>query len=540
MRFLGRRRGATSSVGILAQLTTAADPAVRFLFSEPSAVRVVIDRTGVVVRVGEHGTLRADLPAVGQPVVGVFARDARAATWQAIEHAMAQGVTVSGPVPAPYLTMDGVTRDANLWISPVLEPDRRCAGALLTLTDASAQRAAEAELVRSRKLQAIGALAGGIAHDFNNLLQAISAAAEALAEHDPNAREEIAQISAATARGGGLVRQLLAFARQQTLQPQVVAVNSALSGIAGLLRHSLGGGIRLDLVLATPGRSVLVDPGQLDQVLVNLAVNARNAMPSGGLLTLRSGHCTVLSTRIGGIDPIPPGRYVTIEAIDTGHGIAPEVLPRIFDPFFSTGAERGTGLGLSSVLGILRQSGGFIEVESTPGQGTTMRLLLPRCDATAPKAETPVPESPAPGRQVGSTARAGAGRAVLLVEDEEPIRRLAGRALERHGWKVLAAEDGEAALRIVEGAAGVAAPQLAAVISDMVMPGMDGASLVKAIRARTGRPDLPAIIVSGFAEERLRASIGAAATAYLAKPYGMAALAELLASLTAAVPDPQQ
>ena len=524
-RGLARLRGATppgpppGGGGVLTQLVVLGDLAARQLFEADGGARLVIDRTGTVLRASDGvRRLLGRAPNLATPMVDLLTPDQRAAVWQAIEQAMARGVAPDTATAATGLCGDGTSLAVDLAIAPVGEADGRISGAVVRLTNAAQQRKTESELVNSRKLQAVGALAGGIAHDFNNLLQAVSGAAEALGERpglDAEAREDVALILAAARRGSALVRQLLAFARQQTLLPQTVAVNPAISDLAGLLRRTLGESVRFELALEQPGRLVRVDPGQLDQVIVNLAVNARDAMPSGGVLTLRTGHRTLLDPLLGGLEPIPPGRYVTIEVVDCGTGIPPEVLPRIFEPFFTTRPASGTGLGMSTVLGIVRQSGGFLQVETQLGVGTTMRILLPRIAASRPiVAHAAVAQPTAdPPRRANPAADLPV---VLLVEDEDPVRHLAARALARQGWHVIAAASGEAALDLV----GASTP-LTVVVSDMVMPGMDGATLIATLRARLGAPHLPALIVSGYAEARLQDAIGATSTAYLAKPYSM-------------------
>jgi two-component system cell cycle sensor histidine kinase/response regulator CckA len=369
----------------------------------------------------------------------------------------------------------------------------------------------EAELAHAQKLRAVGELAGGIAHDFNNLLTVIVGAAEAIldrAEADEQTRKDAGQIQATAARGAALVRQLLAFGRPQTPQPRAMAVDEAARDLSAMLGRLLGGRVRLTLDLQAPGRLVRVDPTQLDQVLVNLAVNARNAMPAGGTLTLRSFDATLHRPLTYGRDTIPPGRYVAIEVRDTGIGIPPDLLGRIFDPFFTTRHDQGgSGLGLSTAHGIVRQSGGLMTVESQPGQGTAFSVYLP-CHGVPED----VPETVAP-----PAAEPRDGRTVLLIEDEELVRRLAEQVLTRLGWRVLAADSGEAALELLAAAPAEAAA-LAAVVADMVLPGMDGVAVVRIVR--TQRPDLPAILVSGYAEETLRRDLARDNIAFLPKPYG--------------------
>ncbi len=528
------RRRAARTGGAIASLVALDDPAARLLFDGDGQPRVAIDRTGCLAATNAaFAALLGRSPPAGTALVELIAPAGRQAAWREIEAAMARGDAPRGGTaewrPVEWSRSDGTTQGAAFSAVPVREADGRVSGAVLVLHPSPPAEGRAAAELNARKLQAVGALAGGVAHDFNNLLQAIGAAAEALAERTdlaPEAREAVELVQAGSRRGASLVQQLLAFASQQTLHPQVVAVNDAITALAGLLRRTLGERVRLDLDLETPGRSVRADPGQLDQVLVNLAVNARDAMPQGGVLSLRTGRRTVLKPQANGAETIPPGRYVVIEVADTGQGIAPAILSRIFEPFFTTRAGTGTGLGLSTVMGIVRQSGGFVEVDSRPGAGTVFRVLLPRiADQAAPAAATPVAPQPAPVAALRDMPNARG--LVLLVEDEDAVRRLATRALERQGWEVLAAESGEAALARLDPAH---AP--ACVVTDMVMPGIDGAVLVNTLRERLCTPSLPALIVSGYAAPALHEGMGAAATAYLPKPYSMRDLAARVAALT--------
>jgi two-component system cell cycle sensor histidine kinase/response regulator CckA len=402
---------------------------------------------------------------------------------------------------------------------PLREPAALLRIAPQAAAEQSAQNAAAA------RLQAVGALAGGIAHDFNNLLTAIAGSAEAALQRAGEApvQAELHQIMESAARGAALVRQLLAFARQQALHPRVVELNAAVSGMAGLLHRLLGSRVRLTVQLDEPGRRVRIDPTQLDQVIMNLALNARDAMPDGGTLHIATGHAVVLQPEPLGQEELPPGRYATLEVADTGAGIPPGILPRIFDPFFTTKREQGgSGLGLSTVHGILRQSGGFIAAESHPGQGTTFRIWLPRHDGPAEPAPVAAPPARPP-----APPRATAGRPVLLVEDEPPLLRLAARALRGAGYAVLTAGSAEEALDLLE--AGAPAPL--ALVSDVVMPGLDGLTLAERLRAR--HPGLPVLLVSGYAEAALGRDLTAEGLRLLPKPY---ALNDLVAELGALLP----
>ncbi len=291
-----------------------------------------------------------------------------------------------------------------------------------------------------------------------------------------------------------------------------------------MMRPALGSAVTLDLALEEPGRHVRADPGQLDQVLMNLAMNAKQAMPQGGVLTLRSGHATLYAPETIGHETLPAGRYVTIAVEDSGTGIPANLLGRIFEPFFTTRrAHGGSGFGLATAQGIIRQSGGFLTVESAPGQGSTFRIYLPREDrrpatarpptaAIAPGAtpritDRPATSPPVPPRQPDPP------RNLLLVDDEDAVRRVTARALARDGWQVLQADSAEAALALLDADPAIA---LTVLVSDVVMPGRDGAALVRDVRARY--PGLPAILVSGYAERSLT-DRAPAAVSFLAKPY---------------------
>ncbi len=384
-----------------------------------------------------------------------------------------------------------------------------------------------AEKAAAGRLQSVGALAGGIAHDFNNLLTAIGGSAEAALSRAPmsDAAPELRQVQESAARGAALVKQLLAFARQQALRPRVVELNDRVAEMGNLLRRLLGSRVRLTIALEEPGRRVRIDPTQLDQVVMNLALNARDAMPDGGVLRIATGHALVLRAEPIGQEVLPPGRYATLEVADSGGGIPPEALPRIFEPFFTTRREQGgTGLGLSTVHGIVRQSGGFIAVESRVGGGTTFRIWLPRHDGVA-EAQPASPPAAAVAPAAPAATLPPPSAAVLLVEDEPPLLKLADRALRRAGFEVLTAGSAEEALEMLE--AGAPAPL--ALVSDVVMPGMDGLELAQKLRERD--PELPVLLVSGYAEAALGRDLSAERIRLLPKPYGLADLVAELRSL---------
>ena len=444
-----------------------------------------------------------------------------------LDAALAEALSGTAPGPlraAPADPAAPAEAEWSLRLSPLPEAAWPEARLLLRLEDRTQARRAEAQLAESGRLETVGRLAGGIAHDFNNLLTAILGGAEAAraAGLPAGAEADLAQMEDAARRGAALVRQLLAFARQQRLQPRVVELNEAVEAIAPLLRRLLGQAVRLDLALERPGRRVRVDPTQLDQVILNLAVNARDAMPRGGTLRIATGHRVVL--RPDGEGALPPGRWVVLEVGDTGNGIPPEALPRLFEPFFTTRLEKGgTGLGLATVQGIVAQSGGHIAVESRLGEGTTFRIHLPRQAAAAAPALLPI-VAPI----ILPDTRPPPAGPVLLVEDEAPLRRLGTRLLERSGHTVLAADCAEAALALVEAGA---VPSL--LVSDVAMPGADGVELARRLRQRW--PALPVLLLSGYAETMLDRDLTAEGFRYLGKPFGPAELpAEVAATLGAA------
>jgi two-component system cell cycle sensor histidine kinase/response regulator CckA len=407
-------------------------------------------------------------------------------------------------------------------------------GALLRVTPVEAAEQT-AQNTSAARLQSVGALAGGIAHDFNNLLTAIAGSAEVALAREPDgiAAAELRQVMESAARGAALVKQLLAFARQQAMNPRVVDLNPAVLAMGALLKRLLGSRVRLTIDLEEPGRRVKIDPTQLDQVIMNLALNARDAMPTGGELRIATRHAVVLQPERLGAEELPPGRYAVLEVGDSGKGIPPEVLPRVFEPFFTTRREQGgSGLGLATVHGIVRQSGGFIAAESEVGVGTCFRIWLPRHDGPAELPAGPVLAMPRPALLAAPEALPDPATQppILLVEDEPPLLRLAERALRRAGFEVLTACSAEDALELLDGGA----PRPLALVSDVVMPGMDGLAL--ATRLREKEPDLPVLLVSGYAEVALGRDLAAERLRLLPKPYS---LAELVSELRSILPAEQ-
>lgn len=390
---------------------------------------------------------------------------------------------------------------------------------VLHFIDLTNQRALEAQFVQSQKMQAIGQLAGGVAHDFNNLLTAMTGFCDLLLlRHKPGdpSFADIMQIKQNANRAANLVRQLLAFSRQQTLRPRVQDVTDILTEISHLLRRLIGANIELDLIHGQNIGLVKVDEGQMEQVLINLAVNARDAMESGGRLSIKTSAFENTAPVRRGADEMPPGQWVLIEVSDTGHGIPPDILPRIFEPFFTTkDVGKGTGLGLATVYGIIRQTGGYLHVDSAPGKGALFSIYLPCVsgDEVRQAEKGSAPEE-GQGRDLTGTAR------ILLVEDEDAVRTFATRALTNKGYQVLSAPGGDEALAMmpdIESGGGIDL-----LVSDVVMPGTDGPTLARKMREK--RPDLKIIFISGYTEDRLKDEIGGNVW-FLPKPFSLGQLA---------------
>lgn len=521
---LGRRPPPPPAPAPLGLPPEAVGPAFESLFASASQGLALLDRDGRLL-LANPALRRLAGPGAplwrGAEVAALFEAGARPAFATLVDSARA------GPAPPRSVPLRLAGKFAPVAALEVgCEALRDAAGGaaalLLRVGGAGGPAGEEGE---AGGLPEVGRLAGGVAHDFNNLLTAILGDAEAVLARstDPASVAELQQILDSAARGAALVRQLMAYARRQTLEPRAVALNELVRGGEGLLRRLLGEGVRLELALEEPARLVKVDAGQFDQVLLNLAVNAREAMGGQGTLRISTTHAALLQPRSEGAATIPPGRWVVLDVADTGQGIPPEVLPRIFEPFFTTRRDRGgTGLGLATVLGIIRQSGGHITVETLAGQGTTFRIWLPRHEGPAEAPAAPAPVAPAP------PAPPAPQLPVLLVEDESAIRRLSERALRRAGYEVQVAESGEEALALLDAA--TVAPCV--LVSDVAMPGMNGLELAR--RARGRFPGLPVVLVSGYAEAALGADLPAERIRFLAKPYRPQELVALVGAAAAA------
>ncbi|AWN42149.1 cell cycle histidine kinase CckA [Methylobacterium durans] len=543
----------------------------RFLNNSPIAI-ATLDRTGRIARANASfarlfGAMPRQAIEVGATETGPDPSMGETVTERdraVLEGALAKAASGLGDVQPIEVALQGAgNRSARVWLTPaggesatdqsLDEADRE--RVILYALDTTAQRQLEQQVAQTQKMDTVGQLAGGIAHDFNNVLQAIIGYSDLLlASHKPTdpAFQDIMQIKQNANRAAGLVRQLLAFSRRQTLRPEVMNVGESLSELTLLLKRLLGERVDLELKHGRDIWPVKADVNQFEQVIVNLVVNARDAMPNGGRLLVRTANVPSQSEAEarGGA---PAGDHVLIEVLDTGEGIPPELMEKIFEPFFTTkDIGKGTGLGLSTVFGIVKQSGGTIDVQSTVGEGTAFRIYLPRHEPAEEPAPEPVaiPSPPAKLAPPAKSAETGAAETastdtaealpppvpkevrkpsadhtgqgiILLVEDEDPVRAVNSRALSARGYTVLEAASGAEALRIVEDGA----QQIDLVVSDVVMPEMDGPTLLREIRKH--QPGLKVIFVSGYAEDAFRKNLPEGeAFNFLAKPFSLKQLVE--------------
>ena len=493
---------------------------MRFFHNTPMAIATV-DRSGRIARTnapfahlvqsihkGEAGASK------DRSILGVVAARDRAM----IEHALARaagGRADVAPVDAA-LAGEG-ERWARFYVTPVEEAESQSEAAIVYAIETTDQRVLQRQFDQSQKMESVGKLAGGIAHDFNNVLSAIMMATDFLLNaHTPSdpSFQDIMQIKQNANRAASLVRQLLAFSRRQTLRPQVLDLGEALSDLSMLLRRLIGERVALDVVHGRDLWPVKADLSQFEQVIVNLAVNARDAMPDGGKLTLRTANVSAAESELLTLKGMPRAEYVRVDVADTGTGIPPDIIDRIFEPFFSTKeVNKGTGLGLSTVYGIIKQTGGFIYPESVVGRGTTFHIFLPRHVPTAEEAAPVAVKEPREAAKPVPADDTGQGT-ILLVEDEEGLRGLNARGLTSRGYTVLQAANGVEAIEAIDRHSG----KIDLVVSDVVMPEMDGPTLLKELRGRD--PGVKIIFVSGYAEEAFAKNLpDEEKFAFLAKPF---------------------
>jgi two-component system cell cycle sensor histidine kinase/response regulator CckA len=498
---------------------------MRFFDHTPMAIATV-DKSGAVVRANARFAKLAQSlnsgGAAGKSILSVVNDRERSHLIAAINQA-AEGQGDIAPVEA---MLDGAKeRWGQFFVTAVEEDERETEAAIVYLLETTERRTLENQINQSQKMDMVGQLAGGIAHDFNNVLSAIMMANDFLLNaHKPTdpSFQDIMQIKQNATRAATLVRQLLAFSRRQTLRPQVLDLGDALSDLTMLLRRLIGEKVKLDLVHGRDLWPVKVDVSQFEQVIVNLAVNARDAMPDGGKLTVRTVNVSAQEAEKLSYKGMPAADYVRIDVSDTGTGIASDIVDKIFEPFFSTKeVGKGTGLGLSTVYGIVKQTGGFVYVDSEAGQGTSFRIFLPRHHAEQELAEAAgdgATKEPAEPRRAPDLTGQGT---ILLVEDEDGLRSLNARGLRSRGYSVIEASNGIEAMEALEQKNGA----VDLVVSDVVMPEMDGPTLLREMRSRN--PNLKIIFVSGYAEDAFEKSLPENEQfAFLAKPFALSALVE--------------
>jgi two-component system cell cycle sensor histidine kinase/response regulator CckA len=500
---------------------------MRFFNNTPMAIATV-DRNGRIARSNAlfvhlfQNVLKGEAAPQGHTIRSVVTESDRVELDRALA-AAARGQGDIGPIDAT-LAGEG-KRWARFYVTPVEDAERDSEAAIVYAIETTEQRVLQDQAEQAQKMDSVGKLAGGIAHDFNNVLSSIMMATDfLLTAHRPSdpSFQDIMQIKQDANRAASLVRHLLAFSRRQPQHLQVLDLGEALSDLSMLLRRLIGERIALGPVDRPSDLwAVKADQSQFEQVIVNLAVNARDAMPEGGKLTLRAANVTAAQSRHLAPKSMPPGEYVLVEVSDSGTGIPPDIIDHIFEPFFSTKeVGKGTGLGLSTVYGIIKQTGGFIYPESTVGKGTTFRIFLPRhvptAEETAPATASEHGALARPDKVAAKPADDTGQGTILLVEDEEGLRGLNARGLTSRGYTVLQAANGFEAVEAFDSHFG----KIDLVVSDVVMPEMDGPTLLTKLRSRD--PTVRIIFVSGYAEEAFEKNLpqGEKYTYnFLAKPF---------------------
>ncbi len=514
---------------------------VRFFDHTPMAIATV-DRGGSVVRANaRYAKLAQGISGDGVATKSIF-RAVNARDRHLLIAAINQAADGQGDIAPVEVMLDGAKeRWGQFFVTSVEKDEAETEAAIVYMLETTERRALENQINQSQKMDMVGQLAGGIAHDFNNVLSAIMMANDFLLNaHKPTdpSFQDIMQIKQNATRAATLVRQLLAFSRRQTLRPQVLDLGDALSDLTMLLRRLIGEKVKLDLVHGRDLWPVKVDVSQFEQVIVNLAVNARDAMPDGGKLTVKTANLSAAESGDLAYKGMPAADYVRIDITDNGTGIPADIREKIFEPFFSTKeVGKGTGLGLSTVYGIVKQTGGFIYVDSEEGKGTSFHIFLPRHHAEQEAhVEAPAETHAANGAAKESVAAepkradfTGQGT-ILLVEDEDGLRSLNARGLRSRGYSVIEAANGVEAMEALEEKNGA----IDLVVSDVVMPEMDGPTLLKEMRGRN--PDLKIIFVSGYAEDAFEKSLPENEQfAFLPKPF---TLAQLVAAVKETMPAP--
>lgn len=427
--------------------------------------------------------------------------------------ALTRGEVVNTPSDTILVARDGSETPIDGSAAPILDVNGAITGAVLVFRDITERKRFEEHLRQAQRMEAVGRLAGGIAHDFNNIMTVITGYSQLLRGNaDLTAADRsqyLEMIHDAGQRAAGLTQQILAFSRKQMLVPRVLSLNACVLDIGLMVRRLLGANITLVTEVAPDLGRVKADPTQIGQVILNLVVNARDAMPTGGRLVLATANAE-LDERIARDHPdVPPGRYARLSVSDTGVGMSADVMAHVFEPFFTTkGVGQGTGLGLATVFGVVKQSGGHVEVESTVGAGTTFRVYLPLVE------EPP----PAPSGTTTGDALRGT-ETVLLVEDEDAVRQMTKRILQWHGYTVLEAPNGERGVEVSRAYAGT----IHLLLSDLVMPNLSGWELAQALGVT--RPGVRVLFMSGYAEDILvHQGVVSSAADFLQKPFTIDAL----------------
>ena len=500
---------------------------VRFarIFNSTPVAIAAVDASGLLLRPNAAFARLAPEALKAQPQPSLFNIVAER-HHAALNSALAEAAEGKGEIAPLDVALEGAgaARSARLFVSAADPKSDEGASATVFALDTTEQRTLQENLAQSQKMQAIGQLAGGVAHDFNNVLTAIIGYSDLLlANHRPTdpSFQDIMQIKQNANRAAGLVRQLLAFSRRQTLRPETLQLNDVLSELHLLLRRLVGETIQLDVVNGRDLWLVKADLNQFEQVIVNLVVNARDAMKDGGKITLRTRNFPAAECASVKEMAVTPTDYVLVEVVDTGHGIPADVRDKIFEPFFTTKeVGKGTGLGLSMVYGIVKQTGGYVFCESEPGSGATFRILLPRLVESGAE-EQPKKEAFKPAADL-----TGRG-AILLVEDEEAVRAFASRALTSRGYTVLEAETGADALRVAD----QASEPINLIVSDVIMPEMDGPTMLAELRRRG--VTAKAVFVSGYADDAFSRNLPETQDfVFLPKPFTLKQLIETVKAAT--------
>jgi two-component system cell cycle sensor histidine kinase/response regulator CckA len=487
----------------------------RFFNDTPFAI-ATLDKEGRIVRTNAPfanvlGINAEEQVIENQPIISLVS----AAAKEELENAIKQALdNIADIDPIDIMLSQDEDHAARLYVTSSEKRDDSDEAIIIYALDMTEQRKLEAQYAQGQKMQAVGQLAGGVAHDFNNVLTAIIGFSDLLLLKHKNTDpsfNDIMSIKTSANRAAGLVRQLLAFSRRQTLRPQVLDVQTQIDELQVFLRRLIGEKVKLKVSHKVDIWPIKADYTQLEQVVINLSVNARDAMPDGGTITLRTSNITKSEVENLSYKGLVAADYVLIEVEDTGTGMSEEVLKKVFEPFFSTKElGKGTGLGLSTVYGIVKQSGGFIYPDSIEGVGTNFKIFLPRYIPAIGEIEEVKSNVEAVVKDLTGNER------ILIVEDEDAVRAFSARALSTTGYEVLEADGGEEALEVLDDINW----ELDLLISDVVMPEMDGPTLLKEVRKKL--PDLKVIFVSGYAEESVRKDLADnRSVEFLSKPYSL-------------------